>query len=418
MRTTSTINIALAATVFTLSSVTFFALDLDTEDLAEKAKILVLPLLFLGLVVLIVLLFPKRWPKQAALFTGEGSTVVWLVPLFTLLPSLFSNFEKSFQYWLLDFIILVLCRLYTVRVPLHDVLQGIFWSGVTFAAAVLIFAWELLLNAISTLTRFMPFGFHPNTIAFILATYFAVALWQIVVGPLYKKILGGFTAIVCLVVIFLASSRGSLLAALISTIVVSLMICIYEKRYRMLLMVPLVLSLAIAVFVQSSLFKDAYDLADQVLQFSGGSRGIGSGMTGRFSEWRITWALLLRGSWVYGNGVRASDGLTYPVDNGLLVLLYDMGIVPVLLIIGRFAFILWQSYHRYVTLGSDMDLVLFFLLLSFLLNNITARFLFGVGNPSSLFAVMLLASPWVSLATRGSFGKAFSRRTVLNTGAP
>lgn len=415
MFTTSRINIILAATIFTLSSSTFFMLA--DQDLGENARILILPLLFFGIVVALVLLFPKRWPKRAAFFSGEGSAIVWLVPLFTFLPSLFSSYGKSFQYWLLDFVILVLCRLYSTRVPLRDVLEGLFWSGAVVIAALLFLAGQLLIDAINTLSRFSAFGFHPNTLAFILATYFAVALWQISVGPFYKRVLGAFIAVACFLIIFLASSRGTLVATVAGGVVVSAMYCVHERKFNLLLGIPVLLCLAIVIFVRTSSFGDAWESIDQVLQISGGERGIGSGMSGRLTEWHDTWGLLRRGSWLYGNGVRSSDNLLFSVDNGFLVLLHDMGIVPFFLIVGRFVSILWQSFRRYMTTGGDLELILFFLLLTFLLNNVTARYLFGVGNPFSLFAVMLFASPWVTLSAGRSSVAHSQSNPALDPGA-
>jgi len=279
-------------------------------------------------------------------------------------------------------------------------LEGIFWSGFLVVATLLFFAGELLLDAVNTLARFSAFGFHPNTLAFLLGTYFAVAVWEVAVAPLYKKILGALTALACLFVIFLASSRGSLVAAVVSSLIVGVMYCVHERKFKLLWGIPILLCLAIGIFIRSSSFGDVWESIDQVLQISSGGRGMGSGMSGRLDAWQHTWAVLLKGSWIYGNGVRSSDDLPYPVDNGFLVLLYDMGIVPFFIIVGRFISILRQAFRCYMATGNDLHMILFFVLLGFLINNIPERFLFGVGNPSSLFAVMVFASPWVGLSSR------------------
>jgi len=394
--TTSRINIALSAAVFTLSSLTYFALP--NEGFEGNAEILILPLLFFGIVVVLMLLSPKRWPSRGSLWGGEGSAVVWLLPIFTLLPSLFSSYGRSFQYWILDSAVLILCRLYGARVPLRDVVEGLFWSGVLVIASVLFFAGELLLDAINTLSRFVAFGFHPNTLAFILGTFYPVALWQLIAGRLFKKILAGFCALACLLIIFLASSRGSLVAVLASSVIAGALYCIHKKRFKLLFVTPVLLCFLIGISLNGSALDTVWQWMDQILQLSSGDRGIGSGFSGRLEEWRATWVLLLRGIWIYGNGARSSDAFPFPVDNGYLVLLYDLGIVPFCLVVGRFIRILARAFRNYVQTGASIDLILFFLLLSFLLNNLTARFLFGVGNTSSLFAILLLASPWATLS--------------------
>jgi len=144
--------------------------------------------------------------------------------------------------------------------------------------------------------------------------------------------------------------------------------------------------------------RNTYAFADQVLQLSQEYRGIDSGFSGRFDKWRATANVLSDGSWIFGKGIRSSDSMQDNlIDNSYLVILYEVGLIPLLLITWRFLYVsrrflsgYFQSTdkeQRYVCLVCGM------LMAVFLVNNIVARFLFSVGNPYSLAALLLFATP-------------------------
>ena len=96
--------------------------------------------------------------------------------------------------------------------------------------------------------------------------------------------------------------------------------------------------------------QNAYEAFDQMLALSTPDRGLGSGMTGRIDVWQEVLRVVSDGSWVFGHGVRSSDTLSWlsnqMVDNSYMVILYDMGIVPLILITWRFVSLLHRATQR------------------------------------------------------------------------
>jgi hypothetical protein len=392
-----------------LSFATYFSEEL-------QAPVQFIPLGVFAAFVLLQLSFPKRWPKHASLFAGEGCAILWLVPLFTFVASMESRYDKSIQYWALNAGVLFLARLLAARVSVRDMLEGFFWSGIVCLGLLLLFAGSSLVQAIDTLARFSDYGFHPNTLGFIFAGFFAVSVWKVRAGRWIEKICAGLVAAGCLVIVFFASSRGSLVAVGVSLMAISLLYCLRNRKLKSLAALSVLLLVLSWQIIQTSGFGTASDYTDTVLQLSAGERAMDSGMTGRLGHWRDTWSRLSNGSWSYGNGVRASDGLPFAVDNGFLVLLYDMGIVPWLLIIGRFAMLVCRFSHRYFSSGRDLDLAYLFVISVFLVNNIVERYLFGVGNPFSLMVFILLVSPWTAGLHKQATPQRITRRIALDAG--
>jgi hypothetical protein len=385
-------NVILIAIVFQLAFLSYF-----TEEVLPAVQFI--PLALFALIVLIqTILTDRRW-ADVSLLSGDGSLVVWLIPLFTLGCSLASRFDKSFSYWVIDFVMLVLARLYTTRVPAEDVFEGFFWAGIGSLSILLFVAFQTIVETISTVSRLEVLAFHPNTLGFILSGFLAVMIWQACVGAKWKKALALTGVVVCLGLIFLASSRGSLLAVIIGS---SISIALYLSRtgrFWLPTLGSVVAIIAIVLVSQSSFFDQTADYADQVLQISAGDRGLGSGLSGRTDEWKRVITQMSQGSWLYGNGMRASDGLPFSVDNGFLVVLFDLGIIPFLLIVGRVVRMLWRFPRRYLVLGRGTDLLLTMLIVIYFVANFVERLLFGVGNPFSLLMFLIFVSPWAKYET-------------------
>jgi len=96
-------------------------------------------------------------------------------------------------------------------------------------------------------------------------------------------------------------------------------------------------------------------------------------------------------------GMRSSDSIYPMIDNSYLVILYDLGLLPLVLIICRFLSILWKYSKSYLCATDESQrkfrLVCCLLIMMLLAINIVERFLFGVGNPYSLLALFLFAAP-------------------------
>jgi O-antigen ligase len=124
-------------------------------------------------------------------------------------------------------------------------------------------------------------------------------------------------------------------------------------------------------------------------------RGIGTGATGRSYAWRETWGLF-RSSPIIGVGFRAHEKLIKIASsshNGYLALLAEIGMfgfAGAVYMITRGIVILWNNSkeHNYVYMYS----IMFGLCVGYLFLGIFERYLFNIGNPTSLMFVLGIMS--------------------------
>jgi len=383
--------------VFTLSFFSYMTSELSTSlQLAPLA-------LFAALAFFKVIWSESVFDAVSSLFEADGLLYVLFISILIIAPSVASDSGKSIETAVLIAICLVLARIYMAVVPVTEVLEAFFWSGIISISLFVPFSIAIFLQSIQTLTRFSPFSFHPNLLAFLLAGYFCVMVWKFMTGSLSMKIFSGLLGFVCLVIIFFASSRGSILGIICGCAMLVVMSVIQAKkegriRLRQVALACGFLLFGLVLFHQSFAWtEELYSYIDKALAITGSDRGVDSGFTGRFDKWNATLNLLSDGSWMFGRGIRASDSQEQLIDNSYLVMLYEIGLIPLLLISWRFLKILHrfvEGYFRPIKREQRLFyLACSLLIVVFLMNNIVARYLFGVGNPYSLLALFLFAAP-------------------------
>jgi len=86
--------------------------------------------------------------------------------------------------------------------------------------------------------------------------------------------------------------------------------------------------------------------------------------------------------------------LGFSIDNGYLTILYEIGIVPALLIATKYIWVTLSFALKYFRAQTFQDAALYlsliFIMVVFLTNNMVARYLFGLGNPFSILALFFL----------------------------
>jgi len=218
------------------------------------------------------------------------------------------------------------------------------------------------------------------------------------------KLLSGAAICSSSMIVFFASSRGSLVAIAFGAVTAGFLFFKRSevKRRKLFLRFGLAaFALVIGVVLaigESDVGQEAYGFVDSVLNLSNQYRGLDSGLSGRTGNWTRAIHLLSDGTWFAGHGLRSSD-VDFPpdqwIDNSYLVLLYEVGFVGAIVIPLRFVIVLRSFLQQYLTGAEDADLSLLCIgfLTVFLCNNVVARFLFSAGNPSSLLAILMFASP-------------------------
>jgi O-antigen ligase len=383
--------------VFVISFATYMAPDLNiTVQLVPLILFAILVFFKVGFsdFVLIAL---------ESLFDVEGLILVFGVPLLTLGQSIESTFDKSLPYWGVISSCLILSRLYTALTPLQEVFESFFWSAVVCLAVFLPVSYWALQSSIDTLVRFAPYNFHPNLLAWIMAGYFCAMVWKLWTGTWLVKIIAVFGIVICLADVFFASSRAAIVAIVLGCGVVGAMAMVRAARQgrNHFLWVGITAGL---LLVATTLYtynhgsvQDTVDFVDQVLSLSTTDRGIDSGFTGRVDKWANIIRSLSDGTFLIGRGVRSSDAMETMIDNSYLVILYDLGLLPLIVIVYRFLSILYRSFRGYFVAATDEKryfcLLCTLITLIVLVTNFAERSLFAVGNPFSLLAFFMLAAP-------------------------
>jgi hypothetical protein len=374
-----------------------------TPDLNTSVQLAPLAL-FAALVFFKVIWSDSVLNAVSSLFELDGLLYVLFISILIIAPSVASDSGKSIETAVVIAICLVLARIYMAVVPVQEVLEAFFWSGIVSIGLLTLLAFSSLVQSIQTLERFSPFSFHPNLLAFLLAGYFCAMAWKFMTGDWRMKILAALFGSLCLVITFFASSRGSIVGILAGCLFASGIAIVgtkkeTRKKVLRLGLFPAAVLLGLFFYIQNLEWtQNTYAFADQVLQLSQDYRGIDSGFSGRFDKWKATMNVLSDGTWIVGKGIRSSDSMQDNlIDNSYLVIIYEVGLIPLLLITWRFLYVsrrfligYFQSTdkeQRYVCLVCGM------LMAVFLMNNIVARFLFSVGNPYSLAALLLFATP-------------------------
>lgn len=400
------------ALVFSFSFLSYMTPELSTSiQLAPLA-------LFAALVYFKLIGSHSVLDAVGSLFEADGLLFILSVSLLMIAPSLASGLSQSLGTAVLMASCLVLARIYMTFVPFQEVLEAYFWSGIVSIGLFTLLAFGSLMQSIQTLERFSPFSFHPNLLAFLLAGYFCVMVWKFMTGGWRMKVLAGVFGTLCLVITFFASSRGSIVGILAGCgLAASMVVARARKGRRIKLLKPSLLVVALMLGIIVSVWnlqwtKDAYEYTDQVLQLTQDYRGLDTGLTGRWDRWKVVMRVFTDGTFLVGRGIRSTD--QEPIDNSYLVILYEIGLVPLVLITWRFFSISGRYFRNYFRSANqaerDFYLACCLLMAVFLVNNIVARFLLSVGNPYSLAALLLFATPtrlllsW-SIAPRGKLGK-------------
>lgn len=369
--------------------------------------------LFAGLVFFKVLFSKSILDALGSLFEPDGLLFILFIPLLTIAPSVASGSKKSFESALVISVYLILARLYMAVVPVREVLEAFFWSGILSVGTFIPLSFAAFTQSIETLARFSAFSFHPNLLGFVLAGYFCAMVWKFMTSKWHTKILAGLVGFSCLVIIFFASSRGAIAGIVAGSLLIAGMaIAGFRKELRkkalQLALLAAAASLILFFFIQNLEWaQNAYAFVDRVLELSNKFRGIDTGLSGRFDQWSAAARVLSDGTWLVGHGFRSSDTLFAVdqwIDNSYLVILYETGLLSAILISWRFFDVSRRFMRGYFHAASEDQRYLYLacsmLMVVFLVNNIVARYLFAIGNPFSLLAFFLFTAPTIQRKQR------------------
>jgi hypothetical protein len=305
-------------------------------------------------------------------------------------PTLF-----PFQYGIIMIAALIVLRILLSAIGFEGILLSFFYAT---SAGILVVAglnFSELLTSIGA-TRFAPPYYDPNRIAFFAATAIPVQLWFVVQRRRYSVLL--VTAL-SLLVMFAASSRGSIGALLIGGLATAVLYLVKQSRSgtftisrnNLIGTLALLCVLTCIAGVEQRAVANSGRYLETKLALDDSARGLDTGFTGRTLYWAEVTQILPKTFWVIGNGFRTSDeDFNFPVDNGYLAGLYELGLFSAIIVLAKYIFIVYFLAAVYLrnrwTEGSCVP-VLFFTLVVFFANAYVHRVFFGIGEQASILAL-------------------------------
>ena len=358
-------------------------------------------LAFLFAAALVVLSGPERRVRIQGLF-GAGA-LLWAGVLFSEAISYISGDRYSMTYGLVFIAVVAAARLIVIEIGIPNVLRA-YSQAAMLTVAILLFTGQQSLR--EGTNRFNGgANVHPNLVAFILGGFFCVVVWRALEYKVrWKRRLAAFLAVLNFIFIFDAGSRGTLGGLLVAGFVIAgrrMLAGRWVGRMRIrhwhVIGVAIALPLMVAYLVQHARLEHFLDFLDTSLDLTSTQRGLNSGLSGRTGIWQIAFRLLAeQNRWIFGFGYRAGDRLVGTLDNGYVQLLFDSGLLAGSMILGsmlRVFVVVWRAsrpgentpWSRYYT-------TLCALMIVYLLNNISARYLFSFGSSFSLLIILLVTA--------------------------
>ncbi len=244
------------------------------------------------------------------------------------------------------------------------------------------------------LVRFAPLGMHPNLCGLVYGGGSLLFFQHFLASPrLHQKLFALLLSALCLSMVLAASSRASLLAlALTGAVAVLLIAWRGSRRAQIALILSSITLMAVGVFKAAAIA----DYLTVILDLDSPTRGTDSGATGREDIWRDGVELVFSDPVLLftGRGVRAAgpEVIGFPVESSYINLALEHGVVFGLLITLAFVITAWRTIGRSFEKGvmNPALLVSGLMLVFVLMQSIFNRYLVAVGNPYSLWVLLLL----------------------------
>lgn len=300
------------------------------------------------------------------------------------------------------FLLVLAAAAVLARQPWVASIDGVFrFAYIALIASVLVVQpSEYLTSVVGTversvgLVRFAPLGMHPNLSGLVYGGGSLLFFQHFLATPrLHQKLFALLLSALCLSMVLAASARASLLALGLTGLVAVLLIAWRgSSRSRIALTLSAIALVAIGVFQATAIA----DYLTVILDLDSPTRGTDSGATGREVIWRDGIDLVFSDPLLFftGRGVRAAgpEVIGFPVESSYINLALEHGAVFGLLIALTFLVTTWRTFGRSFATGV-MNPALFvsgLMLVFVLMQSIFNRYLVAVGNPYSLWVLLLL----------------------------
>lgn len=300
------------------------------------------------------------------------------------------------------------------------------WAYVALVGTLLLLEHQALFASLSGsveyglgLVRYQPLGMNPNLSGLVYGGG-ALLFFQryLAAHKSSQKVFALAIVAMCLFVLLAASARASMLALAVAGVTgVTLITLRGSRRSRM----SLVLAAFVGLIVILYKWADIKDYLSLILDIDSPTRGVDSGATGRTEIWRAGFALVFSDPVLLftGRGIRSAlpEVIGFPVESSYINLALEHGVFFGSLITLVFVVTACRALQQGLNPGqSRYQLFMVGLMLVFMLaQSFFNRYLIGVGNPYSLWILVLILQ--VNLRSRAPGSLPIGRETFshLNT---
>jgi exopolysaccharide production protein ExoQ len=243
------------------------------------------------------------------------------------------------------------------------------------------------------LVRYQPLGMHPNLSGLVYGGG-ALLFFQryLAAHRRSEKAFAMAMAGLCLCVLLAASARAGMLALAAAGLTGITLIALRGSRRSR---VSLVLAALIGVMVIFFKRADIKEYLSLILDLDSPTRGVDSGATGRTDIWQAGIELVFSDAvrLFTGRGIRSAlpEIIGFPVESSYINLALEHGLFFGSLIVLAFVVTAWRALQQGLQPGQHRyQLFMAGLMLVFILaQSIFNRYLIGVGNPYSLWILVL-----------------------------
>lgn len=332
------------------------------------------------------------------------SLVEWLFGLaflFAMLVAWMTGNVLSTMYGAMLLLVLVAIAFLIRHSRAAELIAVFRWAYVALVGTVLALESQALFASLSGsveyglgLVRYQPLGMHPNLSGLVYGGG-ALLFFQRYLATNNRSHKGFALAMVvlCLCVLLAASARAGMLALGVAGLTgITLIALRGSRRSRMSLVFAAFIGVIVILFNWAAI-KDYLSL---ILDIDSPTRGVESGATGRTEIWRMGIALVFSdGALLFtGRGIRSAlpEIIGFPVESSYINLALEHGVFFGSLIALAFVVTACRALQQGLNPGQPRyQLFMVGLMVVFMLaQSFFNRYLIGVGNPYSLWILVLI----------------------------
>jgi hypothetical protein len=318
---------------------------------------------------------------------GDDSILMPLVFLFTIIVISFVVRSVSLEK-LLDIgaAVALLCVSTAILVDYHKALAALVPNG-----------------ARGALDRFTPLQTVPNLVGYIFGAGSILLVRRfLLTKKASEKLVVAVGSLCCCLFVLAASARSSLIG-MVAAASIGILLEYGVRRFFASIWVKFA---TVGVIVLGLTFNErigSYFI--HMLELDSGTRGLGTGGTGRTELWARGLSLFYSdpATFLFGGGFRSSssDAIGFSTESSYITILLDGGLFMGVALIVIFVFAPYKALRLTPSQNRhDSSLVLLAAFLTFcVVESIFNRYLLAIGNPTSLLSLMVI----ISLSLRRSF---------------